>query len=237
MEFHISEIFKCNEYWRYDPVSQHWYCGPAIVLQMCSFFPPDHLLYWQNTSLGWQKYRSKGWCEVNCYLTALWQIVTWTKTTELYYMITYNQFLTANSISVTHSTKKVFFKAIKSWESECIHKSESINIYHESESIYNIKMKVKVTITIMPPLCTFVFSCQRPVSLTENQQWDALGNSSYPENQRKIQKSAMRIPLWDAFGVMAHILSKGENFCIFRFCNLKWIFSIHIFHSSPYSES
>ena len=118
LEFHISEIFKCNEYWRYDPVSQHWYCGPAIVLQMCSFFPPDHLLYWQNTSLGWQKYRSKGWCEVNCYLTALWQIVTWTKTTELYYMITCNQFLTHFSISITHSTKRGFnvkclFKSIR----------------------------------------------------------------------------------------------------------------------------
>ena len=104
---------------------------------------------------------------------------------------------------------------------QCVRWGLLVTDTHTDRQAYSrvrIKMKVKVTITIMPPLCTFVFSCQRPVSLTENQQWDALGNSSYPENQRKIQKSAMRIPLWDAFGVMAHILSKEENFCIFRFC-------------------
>ena len=60
---------------------------PLYVLQMC-FLPWNHLLYWQNTSSGGQKNCIKGWCEVNCYLTALWQIVTWAKTTELYCMIT-----------------------------------------------------------------------------------------------------------------------------------------------------
>ena len=98
-ELLIAQIFKLFWYPSLKPPSIHpinWkgFCFTTSTLQnhcmysKCALLPWNHLLYWQNTSSGGQKNCIKGWCEVNCYLTALWQIVTWAKTTELYCMIT-----------------------------------------------------------------------------------------------------------------------------------------------------